>query len=63
MADSPLDEAPSWGEVHDVVLVGPRGAHQERVLVDLVSLRRVLDEFHELVAENDAAWGCGQVGA
>ena len=41
--DGPLDEAAAGREVHDVVLVDPRRAGQQRDRVHLLGLRRVLD--------------------
>ena len=50
--DRPLQETAPRGQVHDVVLVDPGRARQQRGRAHLPRLRRVLDEFHELVAEN-----------
>ena len=61
--DGPLDEAAAGREVHHVVLVDPGRAAQQRPGVDLLGLRRVLDELHELVAEHDLARGRGEVAA
>ena len=51
--DRPLDEASPRGEVHDVVLVDPRRAAEQRGRVDLRRLRRVLQQFHQVVAIDD----------
>ena len=59
--DRPLQEAAPGGQVHDVVLVDPRRAGQQRDRVHLLGLRRVLDQLHELVPEHDLALGGGQV--
>ena len=59
--DRPLQEAAARRQVHDVVLVDPRRAGQQRDRVHLLSLRRVLDQFHELVPEHHLALGRGQV--
>ena len=61
MLHSPLQQAAAGGQVHDVVLVDPGRAGQQRDLVHLLGLRRVLDQLHELVAEDDLALGRGQV--
>ena len=61
MRDSPLDEAPPGGEIHDVVLVDPRRTAEQGDLEDGLRLRRVLDQLHQLVAEDDLAGRAGQV--
>ncbi len=55
VAHRPLDQALARREVGDVVAVDPRRAHEERDLVHLVGLRRVLQHLDELVAEDDLA--------
>ena len=59
----PLDEAASGGQVHQVVLVDPRRGDEQRDLVDRLGLGFVLDQLHELVAENHLAGRGGQVAA
>ena len=59
--DRPLQEAASRRQVHDVVLVDPRRAGQHRDRADLLGLRRVLDQLHQVVPEHDLAGGGGQV--
>ena len=56
VVDGPLHEATTRSEVHDVVLVDPRWAEQQRDLVHLRSAGRVLDQLHQFVAEHNLAW-------
>ncbi len=51
----PFEEAALRREIHNVVLVDPRRAGQQRYRVDLLRLRRVLDELHQVVAVHDLA--------
>ncbi len=53
MGDRPFDEAPPGRQVHDVVLVDPGRAGQQRHGMHPLGLRGVLDEFHQVVAEYD----------
>ena len=49
----PLHEAAPRRQVHDVVLVDPGRAHQQRRRVDRLGARGVLDQLHQVVAEDD----------
>jgi hypothetical protein len=51
------------GEIHDVVLVDPRRARQQRDGAHPLGLRRVLDQLHEVVAEDYPSRGCCEVPA
>ena len=63
LPDAELDQAPLRGEVDRVELVDRGRDHQRRHLVDLVGLRRVLDQLQHLVAKDDPAWRRGDVVA
>src|SRR5207249_344546 len=59
--DSPLEERAARCEVHDVVLIYPRRAGQQRHRVHLLGLRRVPDQLHQLVAVHDRSRGGAEV--
>src|SRR4029453_15986439 len=63
LPDAELHEASPRGEVERVELVDRRGYDQHRNLIDLVGLRRVLDQLQYLVTEDDTAWRCSNVVA
>ena len=53
--DGPLDKTLSRCQIHDVKLVDPRRAEQQRNRVRIRSLRRVLDQLDEVAAVDDAS--------
>ena len=57
----PFHERAPRREVHDVVLVDPRRAAEQRAFVDLFGLRRVCDQLDQLVAKDDFAPRRGEV--
>ncbi len=57
----PLDEGVLRLEIEDVELVDPGRHDQERHRIDLVGQRRVLDQLHQLVLEDDLAQRGGDV--
>jgi hypothetical protein len=58
-----LDHAPAGADVHDVVFVDPRRDDDDGDAVDLLGLRRVLDQLDQLVAVDHLAGGERQVDA
>src|ERR1700682_6104105 len=54
MLDGPLDKTLARCQIHDVKLVDPRWAKQQRNRVSIRSLRRVLDQLDEVAAVDDA---------
>ncbi len=59
----PLDEAAARREIHDVVLVDPRRARQQRRGVHLLGLGLVLQQLHQVVAEHHLRRGHREVAA
>ncbi len=59
----PLDEAAPGRQVHDVVLVDPRRAAQQRDLVYLLGLRQVLEDLDQVAAVHHLRRGAGEVAA
>ena len=55
MLDGPLDQALPGREIHDVVLVDPRRAEQQRHRVHLLGLRLVLDQLDQVAAVDHRA--------
>ena len=59
MVHRPLHQALPGGQIHDVVLVDPRGAHEQGDLVGLLGRGLVLDQLDQIVAEHHlAVAGC-----
>ena len=63
MLDRPLDQALTGSQIHDVVLVDPRRAEQQRHRVHPLDLRLVLDQLDQVAAVDDRTGGGGHVDA
>jgi hypothetical protein len=61
LVHQPLHHGVARPQVHDVVLVHPRRHDQQRRAVHLLGARRVLNQLHEIVLENDLAGGNGEI--